>query len=277
MEVVGKRAIRNHMLGQHREFFAQLPFIIAGSVDQHGDAWATLLAGKPGFMVAPTPYVLDIDARADPRDPASEGLQEGNAIGLLGIELHTRRRNRLNGVLRDSPAGTLRVWVDQSFGNCPQYIQRRDSELVREPDAPFTGSVETGTTIDPPARKIIDAADTFFVASYADREDRRQVDVSHRGGPAGFVHIGDDGVLTIPDFSGNLFFSTLGNILLNGRAGLLFIDFETGDVLQMTGDAHVILDSPEIARFPGAERLWTFQARHVVRRPAALPLRGSLV
>ena len=122
---------------------------------------------------------------------------------------------------------------------------------------------------------MIAAADAFFVATYADREDRRQVDVSHRGGKAGFVRIAEDGTLTIPDFNGNLFFSTLGNILLNGKAGLVFIDYASGDMLQMTGDAEVILDSPEIAAFQGAERLWTFRPRRIVRRPGALALRWS--
>ncbi|MDR5671235.1 pyridoxamine 5'-phosphate oxidase family protein, partial [Burkholderia cenocepacia] len=96
------------------------------------------------------------------------------------------------------------------------------------------------------------------VASYVGDGAERQVDVSHRGGKAGFVRIGDDGVLTIPDFAGNLFFATLGNFRVNPRAGIVFADFETGDVLQMTGEAEVDLDSPEIAAFQGAERLWRF-------------------
>ncbi len=254
MEVVGQRVIRDYMPDQHRQFFNQLPFIVLGSVDSRGDAWATLLVGEPGFITSPTSSVLDIDARADAGDPAGAGLRDGDAVGLLGIELHTRRRNRANGVIRASAGGALRFEVDQSFGNCPQYIQLRDYEFVREPGAPFAGTAHESSSIDPPARKMIEAADTFFVASYADREARRQVDVSHRGGKAGFVRVGDDGTLTIPDFAGNLFFATLGNILLNGKAGLVFVDFETGDVLQLTGDAEVILDSPEIGAFQGAER-----------------------
>jgi hypothetical protein len=120
---------------------------------------------------------------------------------------------------------------------------------------------------------MIEAADTFFVASYVDGEDGRQVDVSHRGGKAGFVRIGDDGRLSIPDFAGNLFFATLGNFLVNPRAGLVFADFETGDVLQLTGEASVDLDSPEIAAFQGAERLWHFTPRRILYRAGALPLR----
>lgn len=274
MAAVGQRVVRDFMPDQHRDFYAQLPFIVLGSVDDRGDAWATFLEGRPGFMSSPSPTTLDVAAQRDASDPASEGIGDGKPVGLLGIELHTRRRNRMNGVAFTTRAG-FRVGVDQSFGNCPRYIQLRDFEFVRDPGQAFAGEIETLSGFDPDARAAIEAADAFFVASYVDRDDRRQVDVSHRGGRAGFVRIAEDGTLTIPDFDGNLFFATLGNILLNGKAGLLFVDFATGDMLQMTGDAEVIMESPEIAAFQGAERLWTFKARRIIRRRNALALRWT--
>ena len=274
MAVVGQRVIRDHMPDQHREFYAQLPFVVLGSVDPQGDPWATFLVGKPGFMSSPAPTVLEIAAHADPGDPAGEGMREGDPIGLLGIEMHTRRRNRMNGVIALGEA-RIRVDVDQSFGNCPRYIQLRDFDFARDPAEPFAGVVEDLSQLDSPARAMIESADALFVATYADREERRQVDVSHRGGKAGFVRIAEDGTLTVPDFNGNFFFSTLGNIVLNGKAGLVFVDYGSGDMLQMTGDAEVILDSPEIAAFQGAERLWTFRPRRVLRRLGALALRWS--
>lgn len=136
--------------------------------------------------------------------------------------------------------------------------------------------MEESAAIDDEARGLIAAADTFFVASYADRGGHRQVDVSHRGGKAGFVRVNTDGSLTIPDFDGNMFFSTLGNMLLNGRAGLLFADYANGDLLQMTGDAAIMLDAPETAAFHGAAILWTFHPRRVVRRRDALALRWAM-
>lgn len=275
MEEVGRRVIRDFMPDQHRAFYAQLPFVIAGAVDESGDPWATVLTGRPGFIASSSPISLDIHIRPDPADPAGVGLKAGDALGLLGIELHTRRRNRMNGTIAAADHDGLHLTVDQSFGNCPQYIQLRDAAFVCDPETPFDGAVQAMTGLDAASRRAVEAADTFFVASYAEREGRRQVDVSHRGGKPGFVRVGDDGLLTIPDFSGNLFFSTLGNILMTGKAGLVFVDFETGGLLQMTGDAEVILDSPEIAAFQGAERLWTFRPRRILRRPAALPLRWA--
>ncbi|WP_018998462.1 2Fe-2S iron-sulfur cluster-binding protein [Hirschia maritima] len=273
MEDVGGRMIRSFMPDQHRDFFQNLPFIVAGSVDNQGDAWATLLTGRPGFMNSPNNQQLDITANLAKSDPAITGLQNGDAVGLLGIELHTRRRNRMNGIIGQASKNKLSVHVGHSFGNCPQYIQLRDYNFVSDPEIYTTRTVKAYDAITPEIRKLITSADTFFVASYVDLENERQVDVSHRGGKPGFVHIDETGKFTIPDFAGNLIFNTLGNFLKNPKAGLIFPDFETGDVLQMTGDTEVILDAPEIDAYEGAERLWTFMPRKIILRKNALPLR----
>ena len=270
----GHLLLRDHLIDQHRQFYPQLPFIVAGAVGSEGDPWATILSGQPGFLQAPDPYRLSIAAARDPQDPADSGMNDGEAVGLLGIELHTRRRNRLNGLVRRNGAAAFDVLVQQSFGNCPQYIQLREFAFVRDPATPSRAAPRELDRLDDRARAMITGADTLFVASYVDDATRgRMVDVSHRGGRPGFVRVGSDEVLTIPDFSGNRFFNTLGNLIANPKAGLLFVDFETGDVLQLTGDAEVILDSPEIATLQGAERLWRFAPRRTLYRPDALPLR----
>ncbi|PZM15126.1 pyridoxamine 5'-phosphate oxidase family protein [Rhizobium tubonense] len=276
MEEFGRRGIRDHLIDQHREFYPQLPFIAIGAVDLDGDVWATLRAGRPGFLHSPDIHTLTVDLDRKPADPADRGMEDGDAVAMLGIEFHTRRRNRLNGTIRRSEPGRFDVVVEQSYGNCPQYIQLRDFSFAREPPLAADHAARHLDRLDARARAMIEAADTFFVASYVEREDgRRQVDVSHRGGKAGFVRIGEDGVLTIPDFAGNLFFNTLGNFLVNPRAGLVFADFEGGDLLQLSGRAQVILDSPEIGAFQGAERLWRFEPRRIIYRPKVLPLRWN--
>lgn len=276
MDATGRNFVRTFMPEQHQQFFPMLPFAMLGAVDANGDVWATMRAAAPGFMQAPDAWNLDIRLPRDPDDPADAGMDDAHSIGMLGIQLETRRRNRLNGAIqRDGDDGfTLRV--RQSFGNCPQYIQLRQFTFVRDPRQPASVRPVHGDALDARARAIIAKADTFFVASYVDRDSgERQVDVSHRGGKAGFVQIGANGVLTIPDFSGNLFFNTLGNFMLNPRAGLLFVDFATGDMLQMTGSAEVILSSPEVAAFQGAERLWRFRPEKVIYREDGLPLRWA--
>lgn len=272
MDMFGRRVIRDFMPDQHRDFFEHLPFLVAGTVDAAGDVWATLLTGEPGFVHSTDPRRLTLAMPQDPGDPAMIGQEQGGAIGILGIELNTRRRNRMNGAIASLSEDGFSIAVEHSFGNCPQYIQTRNWHMAeRGMDA---APAELLFELDVSARAMISAADTFFVASYIDLPDgRRQVDASHRGGKPGFVRIDAEGKLTIPDFAGNLHFNTLGNFLRNPRAGLVFVDFESGDMLQLTGDAEVILDSPDITAFQGAERLWTFAPRKLVRRKAACPLR----
>ncbi|WP_120075935.1 pyridoxamine 5'-phosphate oxidase family protein [Aurantiacibacter odishensis] len=276
IERVGAKVVRDFMPDQHREFFARLPFIVAATVDDLGDVWPTIFTGQPGFVSSPSPTSLTINAKLDAADPAASGVHAHGAIGLLGIDLGTRRRNRMNGRIMSPADGLLSVEVGHAFGNCPQYIQLRDFDFARDRDQPALKPAEVATGLTDEAREIISAADTFFVASYAERVDEREVDVSHRGGKPGFVRIDDNGLLTIPDFSGNFHFNTLGNFVVNPRAGLLFIDFETGDLLQLAGIATVITDSPEIAAFEGAERLWTFRPDRLVLRRGASALRWTM-
>ncbi len=271
MEAFGQKVIRDYMPDQHRIFYRQLPFMVAASVDAQGRPWATLLEGPEGFVSSPDPRQLMIDAQLPADDPATPGLAAGQAVGLLGIELHTRRRNRINGQIRQAAGGQLLVAVEQSFGNCPQYIQLRDYTRV---DEPAQGRFDA-STLDTKAISLIQTADTFFVASYVEHGyGQRSVDASHRGGRPGFVKV-EGNRLTIPDYAGNLHFNTLGNLLVNPQAGLLFIDFSNGNVLQLHGHAEVLLDSPDIQAFDGAERLWTLAVEQVVWRPAAVSLRWA--
>ncbi|MDZ3995842.1 pyridoxamine 5'-phosphate oxidase family protein [Pseudomonas sp. Teo4] len=271
MEVFGQKVIRDHMPDQHRTFYHQLPFLVVGAVDPEGKPWATLLEGPEGFVSSPDPRTLRISTTPASDDPATPGLAAGQAIGLLGIELHTRRRNRMNGLIQQASTDRLDVIVEQSFGNCPQYIQQRHYLHVDEPAQQRQDSM----VLDAVASAMIEHADTFFVASFIDHADgRRSVDVSHRGGRPGFVRV-EGNRLTIPDYAGNLHFNTLGNLVENPVAGLLFVDFTTGNVLQVSGRTEVILESPLISAFEGAERIWSLDVTQVVLRPAALSLRWA--
>jgi uncharacterized protein len=273
---LGKRVIRNHLPEQHRQFYAQLPFIVIGSVDDAGRPWAGLLTGAPGFLVSPDPRALEIGHSHDPSDPVWRGIHDAAAVGLLGIELETRRRNRLNGAIEHIGPTGFRVGVEHSFGNCPRYIRPRVAEAVPDPIRAFAGEVEALERLDAAARKLIESADTLFVASYVDDAGdppHRQVDVSHRGGEPGFVRVAEDGTLIIPDYPGNRFFNTLGNIIANPRAGLVFVDFVTGDVLQLSGGAEVTTTVADTDGSADAERWWTVRPTTVVRRRGLLPLR----
>ncbi|MGH8846982.1 MAG: pyridoxamine 5'-phosphate oxidase family protein, partial [Polaromonas sp.] len=190
---------------------------------------------------------------------------------------HTRRRNRMNGVVQGVSASGFGVALSQSFGNCPKYIQAREPVYV-EDRLSSKPAVHQSTQLDDAARRMIEAADTLFIATaYAGDSVQAGraggVDVSHRGGKPGFVRVDADGSLTLPDFLGNFFFNTLGNIAVNPRAGLLFIDFDSGDLLYLAVAAEIVWEGPELQAFEGAQRLLRFKLLAMKRVEASLPLR----
>ena len=280
MAEIGRRVIRDEMPEQHRELFGKLPYMLVGSLDAGGRPWASLLFGGAGFVTTPDARTLGLAALPLPGDPLGRNLAPGAPLGLLGIELHTRRRNRANGRVARLDGRGFEVAIEQSFGNCPKYIQARQPApgAATAAAAPSAARPE-GARLSPPALDLVRRADAFFIASASARplqaeQGREGVDVSHRGGPPGFVEVEDAGdrhVLTVPDFAGNRFFNTLGNILENSRAGLLFPDFANGDLLLLTGAAEVVLDGPALARFPGAERLLRFRPAEGVLLSGAMP------
>jgi uncharacterized protein len=267
-------AIRDFMPDQHRGFFASLRYLAVTTADRDGWPVATMLAGQPGFTQAPDATTLRIDGLPNRSDPARASLLPGHEIGLLGIDLATRRRNRANGRLLAVDADGMTVRVSQSFGNCPQYIQRRAVHPVERPAQP----PEVLSGLDTAATTLIRQADTLFVASRSrpGNGKRGGADISHRGGRPGFVWI-DGYTLWIPDFHGNRYFNTLGNLLGEPRAALLFVDFEQGDLLHLQGVAEIDWSIGAGRRIEGAERSWRFRIARGVRRRAALPLRWSFV
>lgn len=277
MEAQGRRVIRNYLTEQHRQFFAQLPFLIAGTADDQGHPWASILVGEPGFLSTPNDRTLQVTTKPLFGDPLTKTLVADADIGLLGIELSSRRRNRLNGTVKAVTSAGFIVQVGQSFGNCPQYIQARTVERTDGLNLTAPKPIDSIQTLGKLERALI-TADTFFIATAFRGDDSNPVqgvDVSHRGGKPGFVRVDDDRTLTFPDFSGNLHFNTIGNLLLDPHAGLLFIDFAQGDLLYLTGTAEVIWDSDEMQAFMGAERLIRFHLFEGHRVEGSLPRRWS--
>ena len=271
MAEIGPHVVRSFMPDQHRELFEHLPFLVVGTLDAEKRPWASIVAGLPGFVASPHPKRLEVTAQPTPGDPLADALQPGAPIGILGIELPTRRRNRMNGHVAAHDAIGFAIDVEESFGNCPQYIQRRDYTA-------FTSGAVTVESFDglpAEAAALIRRADTMFVASAAPRDEGggMTVDVSHRGGQPGFLGIDADGAVVVPDFRGNGFFQTLGNLVAFPHAGLVVPDFATGDLLQLTGDADVAWDGPEVEAFPGAQRLWKVRPRQGRWLRGAFPLR----
>ncbi len=277
---VGRRVIRTRMPLQHREFFPLLPFIALAAMDPQGRPRATLLAGSaPGFVTSPDDTTLRVDALPPPGDPIAPLLTVGAQVGVLGIELPTRRRNRANGIVTAIDANGFTLHVRQSLGNCPKYIQAREvlAPVQAADEAPV--SPYRSDRLDVRSSALPREADTFFIATHAagDRASGGS-DISHRGGRPGFIRVGDDGrTLTWPEFSGNLYFNTLGNILVQPFTALVVPDFERGDLLHVSGRCEIEWAGPQVEAFAGAQHLVHMAVDDVLLRPAAWPLRGRLI
>ena len=277
MEARGAQLIRPMLPQQHRDFFAQLPLLFVGSIDATGQPWASVLAGPPGFVASPDPQLLSVTTMLSEADPLRTTLRDEAPLGLLGLEPHTRRRNRANGtVIQHSPTG-FSLRVKESFGNCPKYIHAREPTWRGNDGAPVSKAVLRLNQLDFSMQQMVARADTFFIASAfveAGTADAHStsVDVSHRGGKPGFVRIDSPTQLTVPDFVGNNFFNTLGNLLQHPRAGLLFVDYERGDLLYVAAQAQVIETGSDLDAFAGARRLLQFQITQAVLARAALPI-----
>jgi predicted pyridoxine 5'-phosphate oxidase superfamily flavin-nucleotide-binding protein len=233
-----------------------------------------MLTGEAGFVRSPDPVTLRVDAITDAVDPAAGAIAHGQQIGILGLDLSTRRRNRANGHIAETDARGFTIAVRQSFGNCAKYIQRRGVHGAQ--CAPVR--IDRLPRLDTEARALISRADTFFVASRSRAEPKAMggLDMSHRGGQPGIVQIEADH-LAIPDFPGNRFYNTLGNFLGDPRGSLLFLDFESGDMLQLQGVVTIDWDADAARAFGGAERLWRFEVVCGWRRHPSYALSWSFI
>jgi predicted pyridoxine 5'-phosphate oxidase superfamily flavin-nucleotide-binding protein len=270
----GAQFVRAQMPDQHREFFALLPYIIVSALDETGQPWVSILTGREGFAFSPEPSTLRINGSIDKGHPLYGRLQlPGTSVGILGLQNHTRRRNRVNGTVAQGSSEFIEVKVVHSFGNCPKYIQARKPQWTPSSKRATKCFAFDGTRsnqdvdllIHHLATEIIQKADTFFIGSHS-IEPRTKVDngmdTSHRGGKPGFVkvdYVNDRLCLTVPDFTGNNFFNTLGNLRLDPRAGLAFVDFSTGTTVYLAVEGEIIWEGDELDHFEGALRLLSFK------------------
>jgi len=274
IEPWARRVVRAWMPEEHRAFHSSLPFLVAAARDDRGRPWATILTGSVGFVDSPDPEHLTIATRLLPGDPLERHLSAGADLGLLGIDLATRRRNRVNGRIIETAGDRLVFRVGQAFGNCPQYIRHRNWRQVATPSA--TPPAHRADTLSRRQQAWIQAADTLFIASghgSAADSDTQGMDASHRGGEPGFVQVLDGRRLVFPDYAGNNHYNTIGNLVMDPRMGLLLVDFTRGSLLHLTGRASIDWGSAAVARVPGARRLVDVDIDEVVERPEVLPLR----
>lgn len=114
--------------------------------------------------------------------------------------------------------------------------------------------------IDERDRAFIESVDMFFLASV---DANGNVDCSYKGGDPGFVQVLDERTIAFPNYDGNGQFMSTGNILTNGKVGLLFIDWENQHRMRLNGTATIDFDDPLLASYPEAQFIVRVRAEEV--------------
>jgi len=252
-------------------FLQAQPFVVVGSMDAHHCVWTSVLTSTPPFMEAVNDHVIRIQAMPIVGDPLADNIGVHATIGLLIIELATRKRMRLNGRVEPSSDGCLYIAAEQVYSNCPKYIQARTLDTVVQVGPP---SIQRTDRLTGAQRQRVATTDTFFIAS---THPHGGADVSHRGGNPGFVRVQDAHTLAFPDYVGNNMFQTLGNLAVDPTCGLLFIDWAHGTTLQVTGQAVIRWEEDIVAQFAGAQRVVEFMVDTVIEIEQALPFHAASV
>jgi len=253
------------VIGGARPFIAKQFMAVLGSIDASGAVWASLIFGKPGFMQTETGATISVnvpDQERDRTDPVWNNIAHHADLGMLFIELGSRRRYRVNGTLQRLDGQGLEVAIREAYPNCPKYIQRRQLRRLGELQLPV--SAASGSVLRGNVQSIIRQADTIFVASH---HAETGADASHRGGTPGFLKLVDETTIRIPDFPGNSLFNTFGNFEIDPRAGLCIPDFAHGQLLQLTGTASVKWEQDDPAgETGGTKRFWEFKVDQWILR-----------
>lgn len=250
-----------------RRFLSEQSSAAMGWLDAEGAPWASLAVGAPGFASCDndgTTVTLQAPATGLLLGPTHDAISESASLGLLFIDLATRRRLRVNGVITHATPAALRVRVEQAFANCPKYIQRRErfDTGARDPST----AIATGHGAPPDLATWLARTDTAFVASVG---PEGRLDCSHRGGRRGFMGVDGDAVI-VPDYPGNSMFCSLGNMMVEPRAALVLVDFDARQQLHLSGDVSVTMTGTDGSRGVDAcARRWTLRPRQWAVSPLA--------
>lgn len=228
----------------------------------------TAISGAP-------PLVQPIDVNQLSLPPLQHLPPGEYRAGAIAIDLEHARRARINGELSVDETGASFLGRE-SLVNCRKYI------------APST-ALEAGLHIGPKAVEavslhdaglaaVISGAETAFLASIS---PDGQPDVSHRGGPNGYLKLdAPAGTLSWTELAGNGMFKSAGNVRATGIVSLLVLDLGSGDAYELSGSARFrMLRRSEVARASGLElhsEDFPAQGEMTLRVQTARRLRGMI-
>lgn len=225
------RGGHDHIPAVAADFLREQSLLAISARDPHGVLWVSPLAGPAGFADLIDDRTVIIRAPLPQADPLSGAFDVPADCGLIALDPARRRRMRVNGTATRR-GDDLTIQVDMAFANCPKHIQRRERRIAPPAGEPAVSA--RSASLAPHQQAMIERADTFFMGTHV---PGRGADCSHRGGNPGFVRVDDAQRLHWPDYPGNAMYATLGNLELDPAAALLFLDWEHGHALQLTGQA----------------------------------------
>ncbi len=237
-----------------------------GSEDSNGALWLSLIVGEQGFITVPSLQEIKINLskiRSNKEDIFFTNIKTNPTVGLLFHEAARRARYRAWGKVNEIE-GYLSFDIKMGYPSCPKHIQREVIE-VSEKSTDLSPQYENGTILGESEKAWILSSHTFFISTQTKKGD---IESSHRGGNPGFIDILDNGLIRVPDYLGNSMFSTLGNIYENPKAALLFIDYDKGETLQLSGIAELQFNQNTEGDFHNSGetgRFWIFQTKKWLR------------
>jgi len=159
--------------------------------------------------------------------PPSEG--DTRLVGGIAISLAERRRARINGEMTCDYEPVLTA--HEGFTNCRKYII---PSLALEEAMHLGPQSKRDVALDDPwLTDVVARCETSFLASIS---PEGQPDVSHRGGPAGFLKLdAAAGRLSWDEYIGDGMLKSGGNVRACPELALLVIDLDTGDAAQLNG------------------------------------------
>ncbi|KAJ3251133.1 hypothetical protein HK103_002620 [Boothiomyces macroporosus] len=227
---------------QHADFFANLLYFPFGAIDKDGTLWASILVNPVVKILSKVN--MQIQCSINEKDPFLNAVLGSQYFAAVGVDFTNQRRNKVNGKILSAVFAdrilTLILQADENMGNCPKYITVRNLEYCERK----AGEPVIMDRLNMEAQSLINKSSTMFMVTKHMVGDSSECDLgigfNHRGGARGFMRYYKDkdvGKIVLPDYSGNRFFQSLGNIQSDGAAGLVIPDFETGDMLHVTGSA----------------------------------------
>jgi len=251
------------MNSQLSNFFAsfienQLLFTIT-SIDENANVWVSMISGTPNFIKVIDSSKIRIDKTcivSPLEDIFYNNIKHKKNVGLLFIDWETSRRYRLNGVIKQE-GSDLVINIEETYGICPKYIQKRSFEYTNISTIPIL--VTKGNTLKENHKLLIENTNTFFLGTQG---INNTVDASHKGGKLGFLKFINNDTIRIPDYPGNSMFNSLGNLYENPNSGLLFIDYKTNTMLQLSGKGEIQFNQTnehDLTQSGNTGRFWLFK------------------